>query len=383
MIPVASAGPVARIGTWHRLGRALFNDAFIRKVYAVFQLCANITQDSAITITKLMETFHIVKNHHTSHFSDIHLHAATVQEWSQDYTQLTSGSAQSTLMQLKTAGCHVFREQINQRVVQCGVAPRGKMCFAVPITVPGSIRMQGREADDHSLFFLHGGEEFMFHMPRGMEMLSITFERDLFEQALAKTVSAKEVGLLLRQPVIRVSPQRFAQARDRLMALFAQALMQDEFGSGGDRSPEQRLEQDMLAELLHIMIDPACDKRQRAPSSTRSFIVEKCHRLATAEQLEVPSVSDLCQRLHVSRRTLQNSFRSVAETTPLNYLRSVRLNGVRRTLISTPASRLSIGDAAAQWGFYHLSHFAADYQALFAELPSRTARAGSADRARA
>jgi transcriptional regulator GlxA family with amidase domain len=91
--------------------------------------------------------------------------------------------------------------------------------------------------------------------------------------------------------------------------------------------------------------------------------------------LNVPSVDELCQRLHVSRRTVQNSFRSVAETTPLNYLRSVRLNGVRRTLMSTPASHLSIGDAAAQWGFYHLSHFAAEYQELFAELPSHTARA--------
>lgn len=91
--------------------------------------------------------------------------------------------------------------------------------------------------------------------------------------------------------------------------------------------------------------------------------------------INVPSVIELCQRLQVSRRTVQNSFRSVAETTPLNYLRSVRLNGVRRTLMSTRASHLSIGDAAAQWGFFHLSHFAAEYQELFAELPSHTPRA--------
>ncbi len=107
------------------------------------------------------------------------------------------------------------------------------------------------------------------------------------------------------------------------------------------------------------MTDPACDKQQRIPSSTRSFIVEKCHRMATAQMINVPSVTELCQRLHVSRRTIQNSFHSVAEMTPLNYLRSVRLNGVRRTLMSTRAADLSIGDAAAQWGFYHLSHFAA------------------------
>jgi AraC family transcriptional regulator, ethanolamine operon transcriptional activator len=315
-----------------------------------------------------------MKNKNVSHFRDIHVHAANVQEWNQDYNQLTAGLAESSLMQMTTARCHVFREQINQRVVQHGVAPRGKMCFAVPITVPGSTRMQGREVDDSSLFFLHGGEEFMFHMPMGMELLSITFERDWFEQALAQTGSAKEISQLLRQPVIRVSSQRFAQARRRLLAVFSQALANEE----PDSTHDPVLEQVMLGELLHLMTDPACDKQQRIASSTRSFIVEKCHRLAAAQMIDVPSVSDLCQRLQVSRRTVQNSFRSVAETTPLNYLRSVRLNGVRRTLMSTPAAHLSIGDAAAQWGFYHLSHFAAEYQELFAELPSHTARAAIA-----
>lgn len=260
-------------------------------------------------------------------------------------------------------------------MVQNGVAPKGKMCFAVPINVPGSIRMQGREVDDSSLFFLHGGEEFMFHMPMGMELLSITFERELFDEALEQTASAKELNRLLRQPVIRVSPQRFAQARRRLLALFSQALVYEDLDSTLDQEREAALEQAMLSELLQLMIDPACDKQQRSPSSTRSFIVEKCHRLATGEMINVPSVIDLCQRLQVSRRTVQNSFRSVAETTPLNYLRSVRLNGVRRALMSTRACELSIGDAAAQWGFYHLSHFAAEYQELFAELPSQTARA--------
>lgn len=312
-----------------------------------------------------------MKNQTISHFRDIHVHAATVQQWNQDYSQLTAGSAESTLMQLTTTGCHLFLEQINQRVVQNGVAPRDKMCFAVPINVPGSIRMQGRDVDDSSLFFLHGGEEFMFHMPMGMELLSITFEREMFEQALEQTPSAKALNQLLRQPVIKVSPQRFAQARRRLLALFSQALLHDDL----DSTLELALEQAMLDELLQLMLDPACDKQQRSPSSTRSFIVEKCHRLATAELLNVPSVTDLCQRLQVSRRTVQNSFRAVAETTPLNYLRSVRLNGVRRTLMTTRARELSIGDAAAQWGFYHLSHFAAEYQELFAELPSQTTRA--------
>lgn len=98
--------------------------------------------------------------------------------------------------------------------------------------------------------------------------------------------------------------------------------------------------------------------------------------MTVSDAANAPSVIELCQRLQISRRTVQNSFRTVAETTPVKYLRSVRLNGVRRELMATRASDLAIGDAAANWGFFHMSHFAADYQELFGELPSQTRRIG-------
>jgi transcriptional regulator GlxA family with amidase domain len=72
---------------------------------------------------------------------------------------------------------------------------------------------------------------------------------------------------------------------------------------------------------------------------------------------------------------LQNSFRQVADATPVHYLRCVRLNAVRRQLMSTRAADLNIAQAAADRGFDHLSHFAERYKALFGELPSQTTRA--------
>ncbi|MGJ7498006.1 helix-turn-helix domain-containing protein [Variovorax sp. RT4R15] len=317
-------------------------------------------------------------NQSINRFQDAHVHASAVHDWSQTYSQITAGSLESSLMQLTSARCHVFREQINQRVVQHGEAPQGKVCFAVPIAIPGAIRMQGREADDKSIFFLRAGEEFMFHMPLGMDMLAITFDQELFERALVDNLWAEEINTLLKQPVIKVPPQRFAESRRRLLAMFSEALINDDLGNTPER--EQEMEQAMLGEVLQLVSDPACDRGQRQSSSTHSFIVEKCHRLTVSDAINVPSVIELCQRLQVSRRTVQNSFRTVAETTPLNYLRSVRLNGVRRELMSTRMSDLSIGDAAANWGFFHLSHFAAEYQGLFGELPSQTRRADATAR---
>lgn len=308
-------------------------------------------------------------------FEDIHQHASSVREWQQVYSQLTAGPLRSSLCQIRNARFHVFRERINQRVVQHGVAPRGRVCFAVPLLIPGAIRMQGRDADDASIFVLRGGEEFMFHMPMGMDMLAITFDEALFDQAVSSTGCVDEIATLMKQPVVRVPIERLAASRRRLMAMFSEAAAESTLPAPPD-GVELQLEQAMLDELLGLIADPACDRHQQQGSSVRSFIVEKCHRMTISDTVNAPSVVELCERLRISRRTMQNSFRSVAETTPVHYIRSIRLNGVRRELMSTCARELSIGDAAARWGFFHLSHFAADYHELFGELPSQTKRSG-------
>lgn len=306
-------------------------------------------------------------------FEDIHQHASSVREWQQIYSQLTAGPLRSSLCQIRNARLHVFRERINQRVVQHGEAPRGRVCFAVPLLIPGSIQMQGRDADDASIFVLRGGEEFMFHMPMGMDMLAITFDEALFEQAVSVTGCRDEIDTLLKQPVVRVPIERLATSRRRLMAMFSEAAAESALPAPPD-GVELHLEQAMLDELVGLIADPACDRAQQRTSSVRSFIVEKCHRMTISDTVNAPSVVELCERLRISRRTMQNSFRTVADTTPVHYIRSIRLNGVRRELMSTCAPELSIGDAAARWGFFHLSHFAADYHELFGELPSQTKR---------
>lgn len=305
------------------------------------------------------------------HFGDIHHHAASVREWSQTYSQLSRGTLESSLIQLSGPRFQVFRELINQRVVQHGEAPRGRICFAVPLAVPGSACLQGRDADASCVFVLQGGEEFMFHMPMGMDMLAITFDRTLFEQAIASAPQPDELATLLKQPVLRIPAARLGDSRSRLLGLFQRGL------AVADDKPaetEHRLEEALIGEMVNLFTDPECDKHQRHGSSSGSYIVEKSHRLTLQDRLNPPSVNELCARLRVSRRSVQNGFRSVTETTPINYIRSVRLNGVRRELMTTRGAELSIGDAAAQWGFFHLSHFAADYEELFGELPSQTRR---------
>jgi hypothetical protein len=232
-------------------------------------------------------------------FQDVHIHAAAIGTWNQTYTQISAGLLESSLVQISNPRCHVFRERINRRVVQHGEAPKDRVCFALPIAVPGSAHMQGREADDKSLFFLRGGEEFMFHMPMDMDMLAITFDQRLFDECLASIPQAAKIECLLKQPVIKVPPGRLLECRSRLLNLVSNAL--------GDSTPqeppqgERALEAALLEELLVVLADPECDAGQRQPGSTHSYIVEKLHRLTVNDAVNAPSIFEASKRLHRCR----------------------------------------------------------------------------------
>ena len=75
------------------------------------------------------------------------------------------------------------------------------------------------------------------------------------------------------------------------------------------------------------ILDFETSTRLVIPPATRTYIVEKsCEFFAHHVQDEDIGVLDLCNHLRISGRTLQYSFEDVLGMTPLNYVRSVRLN---------------------------------------------------------
>ena len=103
----------------------------------------------------------------------------------------------------------------------------------------------------------------------------------------------------------------------------------------------------------------------------RKQVVDRV-KVYLSQNIESPvTITTLCEVASVSRRTLQYSFESIIGISPLQYLRTSRLNGVRRALYRSEGKQ-TIGDIASQWGFWHMSQFSKDYKQLFGKLPSET-----------
>jgi len=84
------------------------------------------------------------------------------------------------------------------------------------------------------------------------------------------------------------------------------------------------------------------------------------------------SVEDIAQSAGVGVRALQVAFQQFRETTPLNHLRQLRLESVRRELIAVKHQPVSISDVARNSGFTHMGRFSLLYRETFGEMPTET-----------
>jgi len=113
----------------------------------------------------------------------------------------------------------------------------------------------------------------------------------------------------------------------------------------------------------------ARDRSDASPATLRraiAFIDEHAHDdIAGAE---------IAAAAGVTIRAVQLAFRRHLDTTPLGYLRRVRLDYAHRQLAAADPRHESVTAVAYRWGFANSSRFAAYYRQTYGVLPSHTLR---------
>lgn len=87
------------------------------------------------------------------------------------------------------------------------------------------------------------------------------------------------------------------------------------------------------------------------------------------------TLADIAAATGTTGRAVQVAFRRHLDTTPMGYLRRVRLDGAHRDLRNAdPTMGVTVAAIAARWGFSHLPRFTSFYQEQYGTLPSQTLR---------
>lgn len=299
--------------------------------------------------------------------------AACLTNWQRRYDQLTAGVFRGVFEEFCFGKVQLFREGLNQSVLQTGGAWPGSRSFAVPVVIEGTGWFRGEVYDAHSMLTLGGDDELDFRTPRRLEILACTVDSaaldDYAQQVDHRNLEAELAGRKLAP----VTPEGIAALGSLLATMMTSLRATPELLL----HPQMRkaMEQALFATLLDTL---SAGNGLAAPAPScraRQLVVARARAYMEAHIDEPITVADLCIELGVSRRTLQYSFQDVLDLNPVKFLRAIRLNAVRRALKAAPPNgRSTVADVAARWGFWHLSHFSAEYKTMFGELPSDTLR---------
>jgi AraC family ethanolamine operon transcriptional activator len=303
---------------------------------------------------------------------DAHSQARVQPEWQQEYRQLSPGLFQGHVQHVQLPGMRLVREDSNQALHQRGDLGRGAYGFAMPLALsePGIFNGQRFELDS---VLLGRGDELDLRTPTQLSLMAVVVEADLLQPLWQRMYQKPLAAWLEHQLVVPARPAA-AQALRRLhMELMARLL--DPHAAWQDETALRQVRDTLLIEWLEV-IPERVDASSLPSVAARRQLVHRACELMLAQPDEPLSMLDLCGRVGASRRKLNYCFQDVLGTSPMQYLRAVRLNGVRRELRS--GAKGAVQDAAARWGFFHMGQFSTDYKKQFGELPSATLRAAAA-----
>jgi AraC-like DNA-binding protein len=136
--------------------------------------------------------------------------------------------------------------------------------------------------------------------------------------------------------------------------------------------------------LVSLLLASMPHNKQRAIEAAGKarapFFVRRVEQFIEEHARDNIVLADLTGVAGVSTRALQVGFRRFRDTTPMAYLRAIRLELARAELAKAGRHGASVARVANAVGFGHLGRFARDYEARFGELPSKTRCRGSLGR---
>jgi AraC family transcriptional regulator, ethanolamine operon transcriptional activator len=250
-----------------------------------------------------------------------------------------------------------------------GETAADRVWLVVPMNRTGSGQLNGESLTPGSLLAFGGSAEVAgaSEAPVHCGMLSIV------PSALERTATA--LGIKTHLPgegEFRAAPVVDRECLSRAFDLLSFTVNHHKDASltkGGADAIERALLEIAVRSL-------AGDSRRNSPRQsarlTSAKIARICEDYARKWRYQNVTIADLCEASGVSERRVRSAFYECYQMSPTAYLRIIALNAVRRELVQGPHLRGAVSRAASDWGFWHLSRFAAQYRALFGESPRHT-----------
>ena len=298
---------------------------------------------------------------------DMDQHAIAQQGWALQYEQLSPGQFKGRIHQVQLSEVTLLREDTSIALRQRGRLDDSVYGFAMALQDSSDLFFNGQRVPAHAIM-CGKGDDVDLTTPPHFTLIAVVVKRSLLNPLWERMYQKPLAHWLEKQLVLQTTDIKAQILRDLQLTVLDQASALA--NRQHDEQALRQLRDEILMEWLEAL--PAQVDTSELPSlERRKKLVDRACELMLGHADEPLSILEVCSRVGTSRRKLNYCFQDVLGTTPIKYLRSLRLNGVRRAL-KQDAPGVTIQDIASHWGFWHLSQFAQDYKKLFGELPSAT-----------
>ncbi|MDR0576172.1 MAG: helix-turn-helix domain-containing protein [Candidatus Accumulibacter sp.] len=302
--------------------------------------------------------------------------AANITAWYQEYDQISAGKFYGMTSETWLGRTQFFLERTNRALRQTCVVWPGAFWFGLPRYDSADARVDIFPLKNDAIAVRPGSVDFELLTPDAYDILGIVVGEDILTRYAEAIEFPGLAEVVRRGEVFSVGQERKKDFWWRLSSTLENAKRMSDAGSMSEAACGM-MEEEIVSGLIGLIASSAGMSAPRRSKLNYRKVVSRAREYLLAHPDKVISITELCENLYVSRRTLQNCFHEVLGICPMTYLKALRLNAVRRAL-KEGVSRdgRTVQDVAASHGFWHMSQFAADYRRLFQELPSETLRGG-------
>lgn len=298
---------------------------------------------------------------------DMDQHALAQQGWALHYEQLSSGKFRGRIHQVKLPEVTLLREDTSIALRQRGSLDESVYGFAMALQDSSDLFFNGQRVPENAIM-CGKGDEVDLTTPPHFTFIALVVEKSLLNPLWERMYQKPLARWLEKQLVLQTTDIKAQNLRDLQLTVLDQATAMAH--RQHDPQALKQLRDEILMEWLEALPSQV-DISELPNLERRKKLVDRACELMMGHADEPLSVLEVCSRVGTSRRKLNYCFQDVLGTSPIKYLRTLRLNSIRRAIRQAPPG-VTIQDIASHWGFWHLSQFAQDYRSLFGELPSDT-----------
>ncbi len=301
-----------------------------------------------------------------NHFKEV------VHSWDIDFLQLDGGTFYSRLQQVILPEIQISHTYFDCHLDQKGASPDDMWSFVIIGEDASMFNFNHEMTKSTSTMVIYTpGSEINAVSYAGFQVyiLSVTREHLLqLTQSLGLNAIEEKLSKIDR---VELTPLQANSLRDQLKDMLnsVSSLEHKVISSEGKKLLLNFIPMKFLKE---IGTQIGCAEEKIVQEKDMFFMEARAYMHTHLH--ETISIEEIARKFNLSERSLRNYFKEELNTSPKQYLTTLRLTKIRDELKVATMKKGLVEKTARRFGFNHMGQFSKSYKEYFGELPSGTLR---------